>query len=243
MSAEPNADRYELFCHEYVKDFRGGAAARRAGVPSPSALSWACRALQRPEVAARIAQLKAERMERLKVEADDVLRPLVEIARTDVNELVEFRRTCCRHCYGINFGYQRTEREMRAARAQHEAAAKKAQAESNPPPEPFSEEGGVGYDRTRDPNEDCPECNGEGVGSPFIKDTRDVGLASTAYAGVKVTKDGIEVKLHDRVKALELLGRHLGIFQDNVNVKGELTVHGLAGKMRGRRSASAEDLV
>lgn len=33
-----------------------------------------------------------------------------------------------------------------------------------------------------------------------------------AMAGVKETQAGIEVKLHDKVKALELLGKHLGMF-------------------------------
>lgn len=33
-----------------------------------------------------------------------------------------------------------------------------------------------------------------------------------------------EVKLNDKVKALELLGKHHGMFKDNVNISGELGV-------------------
>jgi phage terminase small subunit len=33
-----------------------------------------------------------------------------------------------------------------------------------------------------------------------------------AVTGVKETKDGVEIKLADKVKALELLGKHLGMF-------------------------------
>lgn len=33
-----------------------------------------------------------------------------------------------------------------------------------------------------------------------------------ALAGVKETQNGIEIKLHDKVKALELIGKHLGMF-------------------------------
>lgn len=34
----------------------------------------------------------------------------------------------------------------------------------------------------------------------------------------------IGVKLNDRMKALELLGRHLGMFRDNVNIDGNIAV-------------------
>lgn len=40
-----------------------------------------------------------------------------------------------------------------------------------------------------------------------------------AFAGVKKGKFGTEIKLHDKVKALELLGKHLGVF-DVQNARG-----------------------
>ena len=55
----------------------------------------------------------------------------------------------------------------------------------------------------------------------FIKDT--TGLSENqikAIAGIKQGKFGIEVKLNDKEKALELLGRHLGMFKDRVEVSG-----------------------
>lgn len=39
-----------------------------------------------------------------------------------------------------------------------------------------------------------------------------------AISGIKEGKNGIEVSTCDKVKALELLGRHLGLFTDNVNL-------------------------
>lgn len=39
-----------------------------------------------------------------------------------------------------------------------------------------------------------------------------------AIAGIKATQAGIEIKLNDKLKALELLGRHLGLFTDNVKM-------------------------
>lgn len=37
---------------------------------------------------------------------------------------------------------------------------------------------------------------------------------------IKETRNGIEVKLNDKVKALELIGRHLGMFTDKVEHSG-----------------------
>lgn len=41
-----------------------------------------------------------------------------------------------------------------------------------------------------------------------------------AIAGIKEGKYGIELKLNDKEKALELLGRHLGMFKDKLEVSG-----------------------
>ena len=41
-----------------------------------------------------------------------------------------------------------------------------------------------------------------------------------AIAGIKKGKFGIELKLNDKEKALELLGRHLGMFKDRLEVSG-----------------------
>lgn len=46
-----------------------------------------------------------------------------------------------------------------------------------------------------------------------------------AISGIKATKEGIEVKMNDKVKALELLGRHLGMFNDKLEVKGNVDVN------------------
>ena len=55
----------------------------------------------------------------------------------------------------------------------------------------------------------------------IIKDTS--GLSENqikAIAGIMQSKFGIELKLNDKEKALELLGRHLGMFKDRVEVSG-----------------------
>lgn len=44
-----------------------------------------------------------------------------------------------------------------------------------------------------------------------------------AIASIKQTKDGIELKTHDKIKSLELLGRHLSMWNDKMDLttKGE----------------------
>ena len=43
-----------------------------------------------------------------------------------------------------------------------------------------------------------------------------------AIAAIKETKFGINVETYDRVRALELLGRHLGMFKDKMELSGEV---------------------
>ena len=43
-----------------------------------------------------------------------------------------------------------------------------------------------------------------------------------AISGIKQGKNGIELTTYDKVKALELLGRHLGMFKDKVEVSGNV---------------------
>lgn len=44
-------------------------------------------------------------------------------------------------------------------------------------------------------------------------------------SGVKETKHGIEVTFYNKEKALEMLGRHLGMFNDKLKFEGEMKVN------------------
>ncbi len=46
-----------------------------------------------------------------------------------------------------------------------------------------------------------------------------------AIAGIKEGANGIEIKLNDKGKALELIGRHLGMFKDKVELSGEVNTN------------------
>src|SRR3954466_15068162 len=90
------------FWEEYIIDLDGAAAAVRAGYSARRAKQTACELLKLEAVQLRIAELQAARSERKRIEADDVLEELWAIAVADPRELIEYRRTCCRHCYGLH---------------------------------------------------------------------------------------------------------------------------------------------
>ena len=46
-----------------------------------------------------------------------------------------------------------------------------------------------------------------------------------AISEIKNTKDGITVKMHDKTKALENIARHLGMFNDKLQVTGDINTN------------------
>ena len=42
-----------------------------------------------------------------------------------------------------------------------------------------------------------------------------------AISGIKQGKHGIEISSYDKVKALELIGRHIGMFKDKIEISGQ----------------------
>ena len=144
-----------------------------------------------------------------------------DIATADVRELVEYRRTCCRHCHGEGFGYQFTTQELAKREADARLEWSKRESKKLDDVFVFDRLGGDGYDKRRDPHPECAVCFGEGVEDLFIHDTRNLSPAAAAlYAGVKRTKDGIEVKIEDRQAALVTMFKHLGLIVDKQELSG-----------------------
>ncbi len=175
----------------------------------------------RPKVKDRINELKALQA----ASAADVIRDLVakakRIIEADSAELIQTRIGCCRHCHGEGHRYQRTEREYLQAWDAY-ARALGAVKEGELAPLPF-EDGGTGYDLTREPHPDCPECGGEGVAREVMPDTRNLSPdAALLYAGVKRTKNGIEVMAQDKRAWAELLMKWAGAYVE----KRELSAPG-----------------
>jgi len=158
---------------------------------------------------------RAELFQRTAEVQERVISRIYGAAMADPRELVEYIYTCCRYCHGLGFGYQFTPRQMREREEEYELAKREAAAAS---PKrrlpPLDRLGGLGYDATRDPHEDCPECFGRGHGQLVLKDTRHLSPAALAlYGGVEETKDGLKVRIAEQRQYLELLGR---LFNMNV---------------------------
>lgn len=210
---KPLTPRRQRFVEEYVIDLNATQAAIRAGYSAASADRIANELLGIPAVQAAIAEKRAIISEKAEISATDVLKRLVAIVYADPNEIVSHRIGACRYCHGIGHGYQW------ASKAEYgQAVATALLLEQTPP----TQEGGFGYRVTAKPHHECPVCCGEGAGRVRIEDTRKLSpKAAVLYAGVKKTKDGTQVLLHDQMKALELLGRHLGMFNDKLQLKGD----------------------
>lgn len=206
--------RHELFALALAEGQTADAAYESAGYIANR--GNAARLKANEGVQARVADLQRRAAERTEASVAGVLAELWAIGNADPNDLVEYRRVCCRCCWGRGFRRQETrgERDDRRRRWEHA----RLEAAGDPDKEAalfdWDDRGGVGFDRTRGPNADCPECFGLGEGEAVIKDSRLApDAARSLYAGVKVTKDGVELKMHDKVGALRLVGQHLGMFK------------------------------
>lgn len=212
--------RHKRFVTEYLVDLNGTQAAIRAGYSPKTAAEQAARLLTNVKVQEAIQEAMKKREERTEVKVDRVVLELWNTVTADANEIVELRRCCCRYCWGEGFKYQHTAGEMRNRQEQYNIDATNAMIKGESIG-PFNPQGGIGFNATKPPNSNCPECFGEGELKPFFKDTRKLSAAAKSlYAGVKITKDGIEVKMHSKDKMIELLGKHLGMFKDKVEVSG-----------------------
>lgn len=181
------APMMQLFALEYIIDFNGKEAAIRAGYKPNYAGQQAHRLLNDERVLSAITDAIAERKKRLFITQDQVVTMWWQIANADYNELSSVRRVACGYCYGDNI----TMGDDDDARE---------------------------IDPSREPNPDCGICRGEGSPHVHIADTSKLSpSAKLLYQGAKETKFGIEVMTADRMKALDNVARHLGMFKDTVN--------------------------
>ncbi|HHR6078353.1 TPA: terminase small subunit [Providencia alcalifaciens] len=202
------------FVNEYLVDLNRTAAYKRAGGNGEGNTAYvgASRMYRNAKVNRAITDALADRERRTQITQDAVLKMWWDIATADVNELTEYRRLCCRHCWGFGFNYQ-----WRDA-VEYEDAVKKATVANKPPPKDV---GGYGYDDTLDPNPDCPRCNGAGIGRAHFHDTRDLaGAARRLFAGVKEGKFGVEVITRNQDDALKMVAQHLGMLKNRTEVTG-----------------------
>jgi phage terminase small subunit len=81
--------KQEAFVREYLIDLNASAAARRAGYAPHRADAMGHENLRKPEIAAAIAEAKAQRSERTKIDSDWVLRTLAEEKTADLADLYD----------------------------------------------------------------------------------------------------------------------------------------------------------
>lgn len=219
MSLTP---KQEAFVREYLVDLNATQAAVRAGYSKKTAYSVGHENLTKPEIQAAISSAKEARAERVDITADMVLAQWWKLATADPNAIVSHRRICCRFCHGADHAYQWKASEFSAAM---EAADRVAKEKEQQPVYP-SDAGGYGFDPTLPPHPECPECHGEGFGEVHIADTRHIkGDAKVLYAGAKQTAGGVEIKMRDQDRALEMVAKHLGMFKDEINLGGNVTIN------------------
>ncbi|WP_435343362.1 terminase small subunit [Enterobacter roggenkampii] len=193
--------KVKRFIAEYLKDNNATAAAARAGYSDPN---YGRQLIANPNVAQAIAQQQKASIARTLGSADEVLAQMWQLATFDANQLSQYRRGACRYCWGFGHHYQ-----WRDAVEFEEETAKAEGREGARQPE---DTGGYGYDHTREPNPECPRCNGDGIGQPYFPDTRKLPAVSRlAYSGVKVGKNGVEITAISRERMFEAVMKRLGL--------------------------------
>jgi phage terminase small subunit len=80
-------DKQERFCREYIIDLKAAPAAERAGYSPRSACNIGPRLLTEQPIKDRIAELMGERMQRVEVDADYVLRQAVKLHERCMQEV------------------------------------------------------------------------------------------------------------------------------------------------------------
>jgi phage terminase small subunit len=211
------------FIAEYLAESPRNATAAYLRVYTcayDSARSAAAALLANPRVKAEVERREAMLQKNLQLTAEDVLREIFLVASADPRELTEFHIGSCRHCHGERHQYQRTPAEFDADLKEH--IKNRAKSDPDPLGLDFDLKGGVGFNPYRDPHSECPECFGKGVGYERFKDTRTLSpAAARLFEGVKRTKDGLEIKIRNREKSLDLAAQHLGISRQKVELTGK----------------------
>ncbi|MEX5410419.1 terminase small subunit [Atlantibacter hermannii] len=81
-------DKQEMFCREYLIDLNATQAAIRAGYSEKTANEQGAQNLAKLSIQSRISELKAERNDRIDIDADYVLKRLFEIDQMDVLDIL-----------------------------------------------------------------------------------------------------------------------------------------------------------
>lgn len=204
----PLTARQEAFVREYLIDLNGTQAAIRAGYSAATARHIASQNLAKLNIQSAIAAAQLARAKRTEITADRVLKEIWSIAIADPRELVQIKVGCCRSCWGEGHKWQRTVAEM-----SHDSEAFVSKGGSLAD---FDMKGGTGFDRLKPPHPLCPSCGGDGTSRIVLADTQNLSpVAAALYAGAKTGKYGVEIAMHSKVTALEMVAKHLGLYRED----------------------------
>lgn len=79
-----------------------------------------------------------------------------------------------------------------------------------------------------EPNPECLHCGGQGILKPWFADTRKLSPGSKAlFAGVKVTKNGMEILTESKSSARDQLARIIGAYEKDNDQKGKAAADAL----------------
>jgi phage terminase small subunit len=202
----------ERFVTAYGAHGNGAKAYTEAGGSERGAKQSALKLLKNPVVMEAIQAAQDARLTELNVTASMLHRKWWELSNVDVREIIEFRYTCCRYCWGRGHKYHWTPAEFERATQKVEQQNLGKQGKCFPLPDC---EGGTDFNRTRDPNPECPECSGEGDGRVKMNDTRNLSpAAAQLYSGVHASKDGLKALIEARDRSRENIARSIGMFKD-----------------------------
>jgi phage terminase small subunit len=179
----------------------------------------AYRLLRHPAVTARVRQLQEAANEHSLRSTASLIRELEDMTEADINELLSLSVGACRHCWGEAGGYQWRD-DLEYAKA-----ADAAIAAGKPLPDLS---GGLGYKYDREPNSECPECDGTGVNRVRFTNTADVSPgARRLFKGIEMYPDGNVKKLllHDQMAARIELHKLRGMHVDrSLNITAHMNV-------------------
>jgi len=208
----------EQFIREYMKTFDFVRSYKRVGLTRPNAMAW----LKDPAIRHRMDQIQLARSQEQELDQKEIIKFLSNVVKADISDVVEHIQGACRYCWGhdpkdrnrITHQYQfKSKAERIRAR---EAFAEKHKSKPKAKWPKFSN-GGLGYSWSRLPHPDCPICEGQGQSKVIFKDTNAAGPARYLVSSVCINSAGkVELKFHDKMKAVELSMRHLGMLNKDI---------------------------
>jgi hypothetical protein len=142
------------------------------------------------------------RKKQAEAEQRNVRMSAYHITQADPTNIIQVRKGCCRWCYGTNNEYQRTDWELDRDLNRFIASHKRGQT--------FNQMGGGGFIKSKEPNENCPLCAGEGENYVAIEDFRKLNERDRhLIAGVKLGKGGHveEIRFHDKIAAINTFAK------------------------------------